>query len=204
VTAITAQTAIESIKRTIEKTDQEKRAIDPRWSAQARREREAELAAALKGQVEKERDQGLQALEEARKAARAKRHKALLAAGPSSPAEWQEAAARAGFVAQDLLGMAPEEIPLSYEAAREAKDTVGAWLLFRLGQQHLGAVLETKADNKPAAKALQDLESMNPTEAAEKEYKAELRTLGDLQAELWRAFSHGVPGDPFVDRGWRF
>lgn len=197
---ITAQSATAAIRAAIKKADQERAAIDPRWSAQARREREAELTAALKGQVEKERDQGLQALEEARKAARAKRYKAGLSTGPATPAQWQEAAGRAPFVAQDLLAMPPEEIPLAYQAAQDARDVVGAWLFQRLGAQQLKDLLERKAgaalpDGK-TAKALQDLRGMDPAAKAEQEYKAELKALDDLQAELWRAVVAGLPSEP--------
>jgi len=197
---LTAQSSIAAIRRAIEKADQEKQAIDPRWSAEARREREAELAAALKGQVEKHRDEGLAALEAARAELLARHHRAMLAAGPSTPDQWQEAAAREGFLAQDLDAMPATEIPAFYAAARDAKDQVGAWLILRLGTRRLNDILDNDPPHDSAqvtaiGKALQELLALSPATPAAAEQKAELKALGEEQAELWRAFSAGVPGD---------
>ena len=184
---------IARLKKANREAESERAKIDNRWSAEERRKREREIGEALASRAEELRQEGLEALTEERQEARARRHKAQLAAGPVGAEQWAEARARLTFIAEDVAELEPGEVPEVYRAAVAAGDRLGAWLIGREAKRHLAAV-----GSAEAIKALAELEKLDGGQEIEQRYKEDQREIDGLWRDLLRLIPSARVGRPPV------
>jgi len=151
------------------------------------------INAALEAQVAEYKGKAAEAVEAARAQLEVSFYQAAQAAGPQTPGEWQEAAARASFVAADIEGLDGAGILDYYKLASSAGDKLGAWAIQRAGLRKLDALAHDADDLMRAAYARQAGDELHRLAYGEAytQRKTALAELVNLEGELKRPVTPG-------------
>jgi hypothetical protein len=174
---------ISAIEKWNAEAEAQKGKLDRRFSGEARKAEEAKIEAIRAAQVEELNQRFVQELAAARDALDEDDRRGRLMVSPSGAAQWQETAARAEFVAQDVAEMKPGDVIRAYRAAKASDDKPGMYLLERFGRARLKALntSDTDANLRHAAQAaLKELETLAYGDLVAKRQKEEAR-LADLE-----------------------
>jgi len=167
--------------------EQERGRIDKRWSPVARQEKTAEIDTGLMGRLSEMRRAGREAVGRAQDLARLEYQRAQLSRGPQTPEQWTEANNRRPFVAEDLSGdLVPENVIAAYDAAGTVGDTVGQWLIGRIGGRRLSELATVPGEGVIGGRAARALRLLQDriTGTLDVEYEAARGRIRRLAAEI--------------------